>query len=199
MRTIPSKKMSLLSETEARLVLSSAPRNVMELSTRELRGRIQRARRLMTKYEDQARRQKREAMGRRQPTRSRRAEGNANTMRKAMYFRQAMMRFEKRLAMMERREEMEARRMRATRKMSTARRATRKAPSVRRATRATGGRKPVRRARTAGRTATTSMRATRAQRAKGGARKQQRIGAVRRNAHTTSRNRRTQARSDSRR
>ncbi|NTX07408.1 hypothetical protein HUA74_05970 [Myxococcus sp. CA051A] len=198
MRTIPSKKMSLLSETEARLVLSSAPRNLTELSTRELRGRVLRARRLMTKYESLARRQRREALGRRQPTRARRAEGNANTLRKATYFRQALMRFEKRLAMMERREAVAAKRARTVRKVSSTRRTRASAPA-RRATRTVGGRKPVRRARTAGRTATTSVRATRAQRRKGGARKQQRFGAVRRNAHTTSRNRRTQARSDQRR
>ncbi|MFY1826788.1 hypothetical protein ACN47A_12790 [Myxococcus fulvus] len=157
MRTTPEKKMSLLTENEAQLVLASAPRNLMELSRRELRGRIQRARRLMDKYGGLATRQRREALGKRTPTRSKRAEGNANTRRKATYFRQALMRFEKRLAMLDRQEAMMAKRARVTRKTPVARRTTRAAGGVRRtrtgtATRTTGG---VRRTRTGTATRTT--------------------------------------------
>ncbi|MBZ4398434.1 hypothetical protein OWM54_23450 [Myxococcus sp. MISCRS1] len=218
MRTTPEKKMSLLTENEAQLVLASAPRNLMELSRRELRGRIQRARRLMDKYDGLATRQRREALGRRTPTRSKRAEGNANTRRKATYFRQALMRFEKRLAMLDRQEAMMAKRARVTRKATGARRTTRAAGgSTRRtrtatrttggarrtrtgtATRAVGGRKPVRRMSAAGRTATGSVREMKAQRRKGGARKQQGFSSMRRASHVQGRNRRTQARKDSRR
>ncbi|WP_338873299.1 hypothetical protein [Myxococcus stipitatus] len=189
----PSKKMSLLTEPEARLVLSSAPRNVVELSARELRARILRARRLMRKYQDTARRQRREALGRRVPTRSRRAEGNANTVRKALYFQQALSRFEKRLVLLERQEARAA--ALAARKRAAPRRAVR----AKRATRATVGRKPVRRVRAAGKTATLSRRGVKAQRRKGGARKQQGFASVRRISHGVARNRRTQARRDSRR
>ncbi|AGC49000.1 hypothetical protein MYSTI_07728 [Myxococcus stipitatus DSM 14675] len=190
MPTSPSKKMSLLTEPEARLVLSSSPRNVVELSTRDLRGRILRARKLMRKYQDTARRQRREALRKRTPTRSRRAEGNANTVRKALYFQQALSRFEKRLALMERQEARAA--ALAKRKMAKPRRALR-------TKRAATGRKPVRRTRTAGKMATASQRSMKAQRRKGGARKQQGFGAVRRTSHVVARNRRTQARKDSRR
>lgn len=194
--TSPTTKMSLLSEPEARLVLSSTPSKVTELSSRELRGRIQRARRLMKKYEDLARIQRREALRKRVPTRSRRAEGNANTVRKARYFQQALTRFEKRLAQLER---LAARALtRPPRKAMGARR-TRAATPARKTPRASGGRKPVRRVRAAGRTATASVRETRTQRRKGGARKQQGFSAVRRNAHAVARNRRTQARKDQRR
>ncbi|WP_426748907.1 hypothetical protein VZQ01_21920 [Myxococcus faecalis] len=218
MRTTPEKKMSLLTENEAQLVLASAPRNLMELSRRELRGRIQRARRLMDKYDGLATRQRREALGRRTPTRSKRAEGNANTRRKATYFRQALMRFEKRLAMLDRQEAMMAKRARVTRKATGARRTTRAAGGNTRrtrtatrttggarrtrtgtATRAVGGRKPVRRMSAAGRTATGSVREMKAQRRKGGARKQQGFSSMRRASHVQGRNRRTQARKDSRR
>ncbi|GEN10860.1 hypothetical protein SAMN05443572_11291 [Myxococcus fulvus] len=221
MRTTPEKKMSLLTENEAQLVLASAPRNLMELSRRELRGRIQRARRLMDKYDGMATRQRREALGRRTPTRSKRAEGNANTRRKATYFRQALMRFEKRLAMLDRQEAMMAKRARVTRRATGARRTTRAAGGntrrtrttggVRRTrtgtatrttgttTRAVGGRKPVRRMSAAGRTATGSVREVKAQRRKGGARKQQGFGSMHRASHVRGRNRRTQARKDSRR
>ncbi|MCP3062837.1 hypothetical protein LXT21_29035 [Myxococcus sp. K38C18041901] len=227
MRTTPEKKMSLLTENEAQLVLASAPRNLMELSRREVQGRIQRARRLMDKYDGLATRQRREALGKRTPTRSKRAEGNANTRRKATYFRQALMRFEKRLAMMDRQEAMMAKRARVAKKATGARKtpraaggstrrtrtgtATRTTGGVRRtragattrtrtgaATRAVGGRKPVRRMSAAGRTATGSVRQVKAQRRKGGARKQQGFGSMRRASHVRGRNRRTQARKDSR-
>ncbi|WP_141327038.1 hypothetical protein [Myxococcus sp. AB025B] len=162
MRTTPEKKMSLLTENEAQLVLASAPHNLMELSRRELRGRIQRARRLMDKYDGLATRQRREALGRRTPTRSKRAEGNANTRRKATYFRQALMRFEKRLAMLDRQEAMMAKRARVTRKATGARRTTRAAGGSTRRTR-TATRTPSGVRRTRAGTATRApggMRAT---------------------------------------
>lgn len=183
MRTVPSKRMSLLTEREAQLVLASAPRNLSELTPRELRSRIQRTRRLMEKYQDQARQQRREALGRVAPTRSRRAEGSFNTREKAEYFARTLERFEKRLA------KLEAKSLsRAVSKRGT-RRTTARGVAVR-------GRKPARRTRAAGRTA-TARGASRQK--KGGALKQQRFPSVKRQSHASARGRRTQARRDSRR
>ncbi|MCY1023486.1 hypothetical protein [Pyxidicoccus sp. MSG2] len=183
--------MSLLTEREAQLVLSSAPRNLAELSPRELRSRILRTRRLMEKYQDQARLQRRVALGRKTPTRTRRAEGNLNTRQKAEYFALTLARFEKRLAQLERKATTVSR----TRVVSGTRtgRATRRT-TVRVATR---GRKPARRTRTAGRTAKVSGAASRQK--KGGALKQQRFASVKRQAHASARGRRTQTRRDQRR
>ncbi|NNC01437.1 hypothetical protein HJC10_01005 [Corallococcus exiguus] len=186
MRTLPSKRMSLLTEREAQLVLSSAPRNLAELSPRELRGRILRARRLMEKYQDAAQRQRREALRKEVPSRSRRAEGNRNTLRKAEYFALTLERFEKRLALLERKAQVRARA------------ASRPAP--RRTTRAaTGGRKPARRTRAAGRTAKAAALKQASGKKRGGALKQQRFPALKRQAHASGRGRRTQSRRDSRR
>ncbi|RKH00790.1 hypothetical protein D7V97_29830 [Corallococcus sp. CA053C] len=189
MRTLPSKRMSLLTEREAQLVLSSAPRNLTELSPRELRGRIQRTRRLMEKYQDQAQRQQREALRKQAPTRSRRAESNLNTVQKAGYFAATLERFEKRLAKLERKTPVRSRAVSAPRP----RRATRVPPV---------GRKPAPRKRAAGRIAKASSPATgkRAPRQKlGGALKQQRFPSLKRQAQSASRGRRTQARRDQKR
>ncbi|AFE04287.1 hypothetical protein COCOR_01786 [Corallococcus coralloides DSM 2259] len=187
MRTLPSKRMSLLTEREAQLVLSSAPRNLTELSPRELRGRILRARRLMEKYQDEAQRQRREALRKEVPSRSRRAEGNRNTLRKAEYFALTLERFERRLAVLERKEQI---RTRAANRPSGTRRTTRAA---------TGGRKPARRTRAAGRTAKAPESKQASRKKRGGALKQERFPALKRQAHASTRGRRTQSRRDSRR
>ncbi len=192
MRTLPSKRMSLLTEREAQLVLSSAPRKLAELSPRALRGRIQRTRRLMEKYQDVAQRQRREALRKEVPSRSRRAEGNHNTLRKVESFAAALERFEKRLALLERRAQVR------TRAASSPgpRRATRK-PATRVAT---GGRKPVRRTRAAGRTVKAPGAKRSASRQKrGGALKQERFPSLKRQANASARGRRTQGRRDARR
>ncbi|MBN8468937.1 hypothetical protein JYJ95_20745 [Corallococcus exiguus] len=186
MRTLPSKRMSLLTEREAQLVLSSAPRNLAELSPRELRGRILRARRLMEKYQDAAQRQRRESLRKVAPSRSRRAEGNRNTLRKAEYFALTLERFEKRLALLERKAQVRTRA------------ASRPAP--RRTTRAaTGGRKPARRTRASGRTAKAAASKQASGKKRGGALKQERFPGLKRKAHASGRGRRTQSRRDSRR
>lgn len=100
-RTVSSRSMSLLTESEAQLVLASAPRNLTELTPRALKGKTQRARKLVGKYQDLARRQRREATGRRVPTRGRRAEHNMNTVRKAVLIQRALEKFEKRLDTLE--------------------------------------------------------------------------------------------------
>ncbi|NOJ91524.1 hypothetical protein HMI51_00985 [Corallococcus coralloides] len=187
MRTLPSKRMSLLTEREAQLVLSSAPRNLAELSPRELRGRILRARRLMEKYQDQAQRQRREALRKEVPSRSRRAEGDRNTLRKAEYFALTLERFEKRLALLERKAQV---RTRAASRPSGIRKTTRAA---------TGGRKPARRTRAAGRTAKAPVSRKASRKKQAGALKQERFASLKRQSHASARGRRTQARRDSRR
>ncbi|NOK13643.1 hypothetical protein [Corallococcus exercitus] len=188
MRTLPSKRMSLLTEREAQLVLSSAPRNLSELTPRELRARIARTRRLMEKYQDAAQRQRREALRKEMPSRSRRAEGNSNTLQKAEYFALTLERFEKRLAMLERKEQVR------TRAASSPgpRRAKRAAPA------AAKGHKPARRTRAAGRTAKAAAPPASRQK-RGGALKQQRFASLKRQAHASGRGRRTQGKRDARR
>ncbi|MBN9687454.1 MULTISPECIES: hypothetical protein [unclassified Corallococcus] len=186
MRTLPSKRMSLLTEREAQLVLSSAPRNLAELSPRELRGRILRARRLMEKYQDEAQRQRREALRKEVPARSRRAEGNRNTLRKAEYFALTLERFEKRLALLERKGQVRTR--------AASRPVTRRAKRV-----ASGGRKPARRTRAAGRTAKAPASKQASRKKGGGALKQERFPALKRQSHASARGRRTQTRRDARR
>ncbi|MFP2924358.1 hypothetical protein ACLESO_03900 [Pyxidicoccus sp. 3LG] len=185
--------MSLLTEREAQLVLSSAPRNLSELSPRELRSRIQRTRRLMEKYQGEAQRQRREALRKVAPTRSRRSESNFNTRQKAEYFALTLERFEKRLAQLERKTPAGTRAKRVTSVRRTARPARTRV--------ATSGRKPARRTRAAGRIATEPRTGSRrsSQQKKGGALKQQRFASVKRQAHASARGRRTQARRDQRR
>ncbi|NOK33264.1 hypothetical protein HMI49_08665 [Corallococcus exercitus] len=191
MRTLPSKRMSLLTEREAQLVLSSAPRNLAELSPRELRGRIVRTRRLMEKYQDVAQRQRREALRKELPSRSRRAEGNRNTLQKAEYFALTLERFEKRLAMLERKAQVRTRAASSPGPRRAKRAVTKRA--------ATEGRKPARRTRVvAGRTAKTTRSRASGQK-RGGALKQERFPSLKRQAQASGRGRRTQARRDSRR
>lgn len=182
MRTVPTKRMSLLTEREAQLVLSSAPRNLVELTPRELRNSIQRARRLMGKYEDQAKSQRREARGTKVPTRSRRAQGNTNTRRKAEYFAVTLERFEKRLALLEKKKEL------ATRAA--------KARTTRTTTRTT--RRTTTRAASPTRKRAQPRRATKTQK-RSGALAQKSFPAMKRQAHASARGRRTQARRDQRR
>lgn len=105
MQTLSEKRMSLLTKPEAELVLDSDPRNVRELDARQLRTRIHRARRMISKYEGQARTQHREATGKVSPSRSRRAQGADNTRTKTRYFEQSLARFEKQLERVEKQQE----------------------------------------------------------------------------------------------
>ncbi|XXF80258.1 hypothetical protein P2318_11035 [Myxococcaceae bacterium GXIMD 01537] len=196
MRNAPSKPMSLLTEPEVRLVLSSAPRNVTGLTPRELRTRIQRSRRLVEKYRDKAQRQRREALGKQRPTRGRRAQGNQNTLRKVAFLQLALTRFEKRLALLEARLAVSTARRAAARGRTVRKAAT--ARKVTTARKAVSGRKPARRTRAAGRTAKRKVSGISRQK-RGGALKQQRALSRGRVAHGVARNRRVQARRDQRR
>ncbi|MFP2901221.1 hypothetical protein, partial [Corallococcus sp. 4LFB] len=99
MRKMRETGSALMNAREMRLVLASAPRNLMELSRRELMGMVRRARGMMVQYEKLAHRLRREAM--RVPMGSRVMGGSLNTRRKAALFRTALTRFESRLGRME--------------------------------------------------------------------------------------------------
>ncbi|GMT99363.1 hypothetical protein KH5H1_34820 [Corallococcus caeni] len=99
MRKMRETGSALMNAGEMRLVLASAPRNLMELSRRELMGMVRRARGMVVQYEKLAHRLRREAM--RVPMGSRVMGGSMNTRRKAALFRTALTRFESRLGRME--------------------------------------------------------------------------------------------------
>ncbi|NOK21284.1 hypothetical protein [Corallococcus carmarthensis] len=99
MRKMRDAGAALMNAREMRLVLASAPRNLMELSRRELMGMVRRARGMVTQYEKLARRVRRGAM--RVPMGSRVMGGSLDTRRKAALFRSALTRFESRLRRME--------------------------------------------------------------------------------------------------
>ncbi|NNC15256.1 hypothetical protein HRD49_17805 [Corallococcus exiguus] len=99
MRKMRETGTALMNAREMRLVLASAPRNLMELSRRELMGMVRRARGMVDQYEKLARRLRREAM--RVPMGSRVIGGRMDTRRKAALFRKALTRFESQLRRME--------------------------------------------------------------------------------------------------
>ncbi|MHA7630906.1 hypothetical protein [Corallococcus sp. M7] len=99
MRKMRETGSALMNAREMRLVLASAPRNLMELSRRELMGMVRRARGLVGQYEKLAHRLRREAM--RVPMGSRVMGGRMDTRRKAALFRKALTRFESQLRRME--------------------------------------------------------------------------------------------------
>ncbi|RKH16608.1 hypothetical protein D7Y13_04045 [Corallococcus praedator] len=187
MRKVKDPGVALMNDREMKLVLASAPRNLMELSERELKGMVKRARGMMDKYTQRSHMLRREASGKRVPTRSRKAEGDMNTRRKAALFRTALSRFEMQLGRMER-----AAMRKARPAMRKARPAMRKRPVARKATRATPLRKKTAMAK---RTARPAGYARRGQ-VKGGARKAQGFSSMKTQAHRASQGRRTQARRD---
>ena len=75
MRKVKDPGVALMNDREMRLVLASAPRNLMELSQRELKGMVKRARGMMDKYTQRSHMLRREASGKRVSTRGRKAEG----------------------------------------------------------------------------------------------------------------------------
>ncbi|GMU05527.1 hypothetical protein [Corallococcus caeni] len=128
MRKMRETGSALMNAGEMRLVLASAPRNLMELSRRELMGMVRRARGMVVQYEKLAHRLRREAM--RVPMGSRVMGGSMNTRRKAALFRTALTRFESRLGRMEK---APARKARPA--MRKARPAMRKRPAAKKAMR----------------------------------------------------------------
>ncbi|RKH65472.1 hypothetical protein [Corallococcus aberystwythensis] len=95
MRKMRESGTALMSAREMRLVLASAPRNLMELSRRELMGMVRRARGMVVQYEKLAHRLRREAM--RVPMGRRVMGGGMDTRRKAALLRTALSRFESQL------------------------------------------------------------------------------------------------------
>lgn len=190
MRTIRSSTLSLLTEPEVRLVHQSAPRGLAELSERQLKQHVARARRLRDKYQGLAERQTREAR-RKVPARGQRTEGSQNTERKAELFHQALERFEKRLEKLTGAAQRPA--PRAAKRPASARS---EGPAKRRATprRATSPGAPVVSRKTK-RGATAPM----TKKARSGAGKAQGFNLRRRNAQVSARVRQSQARRDRRR
>ncbi|WP_375759571.1 hypothetical protein [Corallococcus exercitus] len=123
MRKMRETGTALMNAGEMRLVLASAPRNLMELSRRELMGMVRRARGMVVQYEKLAHRLRREAM--RVPMGNRMIGGSMNTRRKAALFRAALTRFESQLGRMEKAPARKARP--AMRKRPTAKKAMRPA------------------------------------------------------------------------
>jgi hypothetical protein len=172
MRGIRSQLMSLLTAREAQLVLSSAPRNLGELSAREVQMRLTRTRKLRDKYLGQVQRQQAETQGKRQPRRTRRTEGSRDTERKAALLDATFHRFAQRLTELQSAGSTGKSQGKGTGGL------LKSAPS------------PV--ARRASSVSAASQRST------GAARKDQRFNLKRRNVHLSSAGRKQQARRDSR-
>lgn len=87
----------LCTKPEFELVEASFPARAKQLTPGRLRQKVVRARKLRDKYRDLAKRQRLEARGKRAPQRSRPAQGNENTDRKAQLFQETLDRFETQL------------------------------------------------------------------------------------------------------
>lgn len=88
---------SLCTRDEFALAEESFAPTVTKLTAKDIRARIQRARKLRDKYRDQAEKQAREILGRAAPTNSRTATNNRATVTKQQFFAESLARFEKRL------------------------------------------------------------------------------------------------------
>jgi hypothetical protein len=88
----------LCTKPELELVEASFPPDVKQLTPVRLRQKVERTRRIRDKYRDLSKRQRLESRGKTDPRRSRPAQGNANTERKATLFDETLGRFEKQLA-----------------------------------------------------------------------------------------------------
>jgi hypothetical protein len=84
----------LCTAPELELVESSRASHLKQLTPARIRQKITRARRLRDKYRDLAKRQRLEARGKSAPRRSRPAQGQENTQRKAQLFQEVLERFE---------------------------------------------------------------------------------------------------------
>ncbi|WP_223632264.1 hypothetical protein [Corallococcus sp. EGB] len=175
MRKMRQTGTALMNAREMRLVLASAPRNLMELSRRELIGMVRGARGLVTRYEKLTHKLRREA--RRVPMGNRVMGGRMDTRRKAALFRTALSRFEAQLRRMEKAPARKARP--AMRKRPVAKKA------MRPAARATAPRKKTVSAKKAIRPAGYARRGS----VKARAHKARRIPAMKAQAHRASKGR----------
>jgi hypothetical protein len=91
----------LATQAEWTLLEVSFPPLLKEITPGRLRQKVTRARKLQDKYRDLARQQRGEARGKRKPTGTRAATGNANTLVKQEIFAEARERFEAQLAKLE--------------------------------------------------------------------------------------------------
>jgi hypothetical protein len=118
----------LCTKAELELVQESAPTKIGELSERELRTRVRRARTLRDKYQTLASRQRRIARGKQEKRGANPSTSNENTIRKQEIFDQVLTRFETKLGKLEAAAEKEG-----SAKANAAARARRKAAPKRRA------------------------------------------------------------------
>lgn len=93
----------LCTAAEFALANESYPPAVGNLNEKELRQRINRARKLRDKYADLASKQAREIRGKAAPTRQKAPTGNAATVTKRDFFAETLDRFETKLGIVERR------------------------------------------------------------------------------------------------
>lgn len=98
-RTPEARK--LCTAPELALFLASLPRSVQKLGAAQLRKKVALVRRARDKYRALAHSQRREARGKQEPRRTKPAEGNLRTQRKAELFTQALARLTQRLAQVE--------------------------------------------------------------------------------------------------
>lgn len=101
MATSKATARKLATQAEWTLLEASFASELKALTPARLKQKITRARKLQDKYRDKARQQKGEMRGKRTPTGTRAAKGNANTVAKQELFTEARERFEAQLAKLE--------------------------------------------------------------------------------------------------
>lgn len=91
------KARTLCTKSELDLIKWSSPSMSKTLSSKQLRQKVDRARKLRDKFKDLSRKQAGEARGKRKPTGTRAAKGNDRTVEKRELFDEAIARFEQAL------------------------------------------------------------------------------------------------------
>lgn len=101
MATSKATARKLATKAEWTLLEASFAPELKTLTAYRLKQKVARARKLQDKYRDKARQQKGEMRGKRPPTGTRAAKGNASTVAKQELFAEARARFEEQLAKVE--------------------------------------------------------------------------------------------------
>ncbi|MBX3198383.1 MAG: hypothetical protein KF894_09655 [Labilithrix sp.] len=194
MPLLDGKSAALLTKTEAALIRETAPAKLRALSPARLRTKVARARKLRDKYASLARRQKGEAKGTVAPRGQRRAEGSANTTKKAEIFTAALARVEGELA---RRDEA-AKKAAAKAAKAAAKKKTKAAPKKKAKAAAKKGAKTAAKKKTTGKKPPAFAAANEAALPKRALLQKAKSGLQRSGGHMAGRNRRNQARRDAR-
>ena len=188
----------LATQAEWALLEVSFPPFLKDITPGRLKQKVTRARKLQDKYRDLARQQRGEARGKRKPTGTRAAKGNANTLVKQEIFAEALERFEAQLAKLEAKAAKEL----AKKETAAAKAAARKEKAAAKAGKAAPtSRKSAGKATKAAKTRSTATARKAASASSRGARKAAvftRTSSKKHQAHVGARGRRRQARRDSR-